>query len=80
MRKFKDKLENYVLAIDARDEYNRRMAGKTRKDIPAFEDYVFALCEVAKELRQQKHYSKWNTLPSDSTLQYWRWTLQKALS
>lgn len=67
----------YKLATDARDVYFARMAGKSRKELPDFEDYVFELCNVAGELRKTGDYHPDSTLPADPTLRGWRYTLQK---
>lgn len=69
----------YELACAARDVYFSRMAGKSRKELPAFEDYVFELCNVARELRGTGDYHPDSTLPADPTLRHWRYTLQKAM-
>lgn len=69
-----------ALARDASLVYAAYLSGRPRAELPAFEEYVFQLCEVAKELRKKGDYAHDNTLPCDSTLRTWRWQARQEMA
>lgn len=70
----------FKLINEARAVYTRRMAGTPAILLPRFEDYVFELCQVARELRQTGTYDRTSTLPSDSIMRRWYADLRRQLS
>ena len=62
----------HALARDASLVYAAYLAGRPSAELPEFEEYVFQICEVAKELRKKFDYTYDNTLPCDSMLRTWR--------
>lgn len=72
--------QRYSLADEARTIYQQRMAGRPRSELPAFEEYVMAVCDVCGELRRARRYTtRNNELPADSTLAAWRRLVKKAM-
>lgn len=70
----------YALINAARAEYTRRMVDKPREAMPSFEDFVFELCQVARELRLTRNWHINSTLPGDGTLHQWRAHLHRNMT
>ena len=73
-------IKAYQLIKDARDVYFNKMTGKPKDQLPDFEDYVFAICQEARELRKTGNYMHNSVLPVDRTLHDWRYALSRTMT